>query len=96
MPYRDVISVRMSGAMHAELVALAAKRETDVGKLIRELIAYELKIGRDRVREALGQLFFVAIAMDELLAAHRDETLRDHVIQQWRARMAEEAASDAE
>lgn len=92
MPYRDVVTIRMSGAMHADLIALAAKRQTDVGKLVRELIAYELHLGRDRVREAVDQILFLAIAMDELLAAHDDETLRDHVIEQWRDRLREENA----
>ena len=93
MPYRDVVTIRMSGAMHADLIALAARRQTEVGKLVRELIAYELTLGRDRVREAVDQILFLAIAMDELLAAHDDETLRDHVIEQWRMRLREENAS---
>lgn len=92
MPYRDVVTIRVSCAMHADLIALAAKRQTDVGKLVRELVAYELTLGRDRVREAIDQILFLAIAMDELLAAHDDETLRDHVLEQWRNRLREEHA----
>ena len=95
MPYRDLITIRMSSAMRAELNALAAQRETDVAKLVRDLIAHELSIGRDRMKEAFGQLLFLAIAMDELLAAHRDPGLRDQVIRQWRARTAQEGSSDA-
>jgi hypothetical protein len=93
--YHEFITVRMSSAMRAELIALAARHETDVGKLVRDLIAYELAVGRDRMKEAFGQLLFLAIAMDELLAAHSEPDLRDHVIRQWRARIAEEGTSDA-
>lgn len=96
MSYHEFITVRMSGAMRAELLAHAAERQLDVGKLVRDLIAFELAVGRHRAREALGQLLFLAIAMDELLAAHSDETLRDHVIQQWRTRLDEEVSSDAQ
>jgi hypothetical protein len=96
MSYHEFITVRMSGTMRAELFAFAAERQLDVGKLVRDLIAFELAVGRHRAREALGQLLFLAIAMDELLAAHSDETLRDHVIQQWRTRLDEEASSNAQ
>ena len=95
MPYHDFITVRMSSAMRAELIALAARRDTDVGKLVRDLIAYEIALGRDRMKEAFGRLLFLAIAMDELLAAHSDPELRDQVIRQWRARIVEEGSTDA-
>lgn len=94
MSYHEFITVRMSSAMRAELIALAARRDTDVGKLVRDLIAYELAVGRDRMKEAFGQLLFLAIAMDELLAAHNDPDLRDQVIRQWRARI-DEGTTDA-
>lgn len=94
MSYHEFITVRMSSAMRAELSALAARRDTDVGKLVRDLIAYELAVGRDRMKEAFGQLLFLAIAMDELLAAHADPDLRDQVIRRWRARI-DEGTTDA-
>ena len=37
MSYHHFITVRMSGAMRAELDHLVATRNTDIGKLVREL-----------------------------------------------------------
>ncbi|WP_137786584.1 hypothetical protein [Sphingomonas sp. 3P27F8] len=90
MSYHQFITVRMSGAMRAELDQLVASRRTDIGKLVRELIARELHAAPDRIGEALGQLLFVAIALDELLAAHADPNLRATVIRLWRDATSEE------
>jgi hypothetical protein len=90
MSYHHFITVRMSGAMRAELDQLVATRNTDIGKLVRELLARELKAAPDRINEALGQLLFVAIALDELLAVHADPDLRATVIRLWRDATSEE------
>ena len=72
MSYHHFITVRMSGAMRAELDQLVASRRTDIGKLVRELIARELHAAPDRIGEALGQLLFVAIALDDLTRRYQD------------------------
>lgn len=90
MSYHEFITVRMSGTMRAELFAHAAERQLDVGKLVRELLARELRGAPDRISEALGQLLFVAIALDELLAVHADPDLRATVIRLWREATSEE------
>ena len=63
--------------MRAELNALAAERQTDVGKLVRRLIADELAGKPVAVAEAIDQILYLAIAMDGLLATNPNPDLRD-------------------
>lgn len=95
MSYRKFINVRMSDGMFGALHALARERQTDAGKLVRQLIAEELSGTLDRVAEQREQILFLAIAADNFLAAQPDQRLRDTTIQMWRDRLAEEGRSDA-
>lgn len=95
MSYKKYITVRMDGAMHADLMALVNERQTDVGKLMRQLIARELLGTSDRIAEALDQVLFTAIAMEGLLDRHTDPNLRAQVLQVWRDRLDAEGRGDA-
>ncbi|WP_156680479.1 hypothetical protein [Sphingomonas profundi] len=95
MSYHELIAIRLSSAMRAELNALATSRQTDVGKLVRRLIANELAGSRSRVEEAIDQILYLAIAMDGLLAAHPNPDLRHDMLRLWNERLAEEGHSDA-
>ena len=93
MSYHEFITVRMGGAMRADLFALAVTRQTDVGKLVRQLIARELAGAHDRTAEAYDQILYLAIAMDGLLGAHPDRDLRPKLLRIWQDRLAEEGRS---
>jgi hypothetical protein len=95
MPYRDIINFRVSAAMRADLEQLAKERETDIGKLLRQLIARELSGAPDQLREQREQILFLAIAMDGLLAAHPDTELRPRLVRLWQQRLAREGSSHA-
>lgn len=95
MSYHEFITVRMSGAMRAELHALAKERGTDAGKIVRQLIRQELAGSRDRAAEAFDQVLFLAIGMEGLLAAQPDQGLRARMIQIWRDRLAEKGRGNA-
>ena len=95
MSYKKYITVRMDGTMHADLMALVNERQTDVGKLMRQLIARELLGTNDRIAEALDQVLFTAIAMEGLLDRHTDPNLRGQVLQVWRDRLAAEGRPHA-
>ena len=90
MSYHNVLSFRVGNELHADLLALVAKRGTDVGKLIRSLIYRELRGGIDQALEQYEMTVFLAIAMDGLLLAHPDPQLRPKLIKLWQERMAEE------
>ena len=90
MSYHNVVSFRVGNELHADLLALTAKRGTDVGKLIRSLIYRELRGGIDQALEQYEMTVFLAIAMDGLLLAHPDPQLRPKLIKLWQERMAEE------
>ena len=96
MSYEDLIAVRLSSSMRADLSALAQARQTDVGKIVRRLIAGELSGARERVDEVLDLVLYLAIAMDGLLAAHPDPELRQEMLRLWKARLAEEGRPHAE
>lgn len=95
MSYKKYITVRMDSTMHADLMALVNERQTDVGKLMRQLIARELLGTSDRIAEALDQVLFTAIAMEGLLDRHTDPNLRAQVLQVWRDRLAAEGRPHA-
>ncbi|WP_162527232.1 hypothetical protein [Sphingomonas solaris] len=95
MSYHELIAIRLSSAMRAELNALAASRQTDVGKLVRRLIANELAGSRSRVEDAIDQILYLAIAMDGLLATNPNPELRNNMLELWKDRLAEEGRSDA-
>jgi hypothetical protein len=88
--YPDVITFRVSRAMRADLERLAVEHQTDVGKLLRRLVAREATGGPDRIAEALNQLLFVALALEGLLQAHPDRELHPTIVQLWRDRLVEE------
>ena len=94
MSYHELIAIRLSSAMRTELSALAASRQTDVGKLVRRLIANELAGSRSRFEEAIDQILYLAIAMDGLLATNPNPDLRENMLRLWQDRLAEEGRSD--
>jgi hypothetical protein len=96
MPYRNIISFRVGDQMRADLEALAGSRDTDIGKLLRALVRRELSGERISPAEQREQILFLAIAMDGLLGAHVDPTLRTTVIDLWRERLIEEGRRHAE
>ena len=95
MSYRNNINFRVGDQMRADILALAAERNTDTGKLLRAMVRRELAGGPDQVTEQREQILFIAIAMDGLLSAHPDPQLRPTMIRLWRERLAEEGRSDA-
>jgi hypothetical protein len=96
MSYRNIISFRVGDQMRADLEALATARDTDVGKLLRLLVRRELADIGISPAEQREQILFLAIAMDGLLGAHADPTLRTTVIDLWRERLVEEGRRHAE
>ncbi len=91
MAYQELISVRVSRQMRAELDALAHARDTDLGKLLRAIIRRELLGAASTPAEQHEQILFIAIAMDGLLGVHPDPDLRESIITLWRERLAQEA-----
>ena len=95
MSYHELIAIRLSSSMRAELAALAHARQTDVGKIVRRLIANELSGARERIDEVLDLVLYIAIAVDGLLAAQPDPELRHEMLRLWKARLAEEGRPHA-
>ena len=92
MSYDNIMSFRVGSELHADLLALATERHMDIGKLLRSLVARELKGTGNHAVEQSEMLLFAASAMDGLLAAHPDPQLRPKMIQLWRERLAVDEA----
>ena len=90
MSYETIIAFRASDAMRVALDQLAEERETDIGKILRVLVARELGIVRDPLADLREQMLFAAIALDGLLAANPDASLRPRIIKIWQDRLAGE------
>ena len=73
--------------MRLALDRLAEARETDIGKIMRLLVARELGIVRDPLADLREQVLFAAIGIDGILM-HLDPTLRAKIVKLWQERIA--------
>ncbi len=92
MSYHHVVSFRVGSQLHTDLLALAAERHTDVGKLLRGLIHRELRGAGNNAVEEREMIIFIAIAIDGLLGTNPDPELRPTIIKLWRERLAADQA----
>ena len=86
MSYENIIAFRASAEMRAGLDHLAQTRETDVGKIMRLLVARELGIVRDPLADLREQVLFAAIGIDGILV-HLDPKLRAQIVKLWQDRV---------
>ena len=86
MSYQAIIAFRASAEMRQALDRLAETRETDMGKIMRLLVARELGIVRDPLADLREQVLFAAIGIDGILM-HLDPTLRAKIVKLWQERI---------
>jgi hypothetical protein len=86
MSYQTIIAFRASAEMRLALGRLAETRETDMGKVMRLLVARELGIVRDPLADLREQVLFAAIGVDGILM-HLDPALRAKIVKLWQERV---------
>jgi hypothetical protein len=95
MAYEHIIKFRVTAEMHDALAALAKRRDSDICKSLRELLARELYRSQGWMEELRERVLFLVIAMDGLLSEHPNRELRTTILNAWEKRMAEEASHAA-
>jgi predicted transcriptional regulator len=86
MSYETIIAFRVSAETRAALDQLAEARETDIGKIMRLLVARELGTVRDPLADLREQVLFAALGVDGILT-HLDPQLRTEVMRLWQDRI---------
>ena len=86
MSYENIIAFRASAEMRAGLDHLAEIRETDIGKIMRLLVARELGTVRDPLADLREQVLFAALGVDGILT-HLDPKLRSEIMRLWQDRV---------
>ena len=86
MSYKNIIAFRASAEMRASLDHLAETRETDIGKIMRLLVARELGTVRDPLADLREHVLFAALGVDGILT-HLDPKLRSEIMRLWQDRV---------
>ena len=90
MPHRYHLACYVSEDIYEQFKALAKSRHMTVTGLLRRLVVSELD-GAALLppAEAERNLLFIARALDGLLEAHPDKTLRNRIVAAWNEEISE-------